>query len=102
MAISKAHHPELMMQYDLNQELQLNRKFDLVWSFEFVEHIHPKYIDNLMNSFANHADKVILSAAHPGQGGEGHFNEQLPAYWIAQFKRFGFHLKRKKPKQSRH
>ena len=35
-AISKASHPELIMRYNLKKELRLNRKFDLIWSFEFV------------------------------------------------------------------
>jgi hypothetical protein len=75
---------------DLNKEVDLQRKFDLVWSIEVVEHIHPHFVDNLMRSFVNHADRIVLSAAKPGQGGEGHFNEQPDSYWIALFERYGF------------
>jgi SAM-dependent methyltransferase len=95
MAIRCARHPERILRRNLNEELKLGRRFDLVWSFEFVEHIHPNYVSNLLRSFANHADKIVLSAARPGQGGEGHFNEQPPEYWVAQFQTVGFQLDEK-------
>jgi len=101
LAINKANRPELITQYDLNQELNLGKKFDLVWSFEFVEHIHPKYVDNLMKTFANHAETIVLSAARPGQGGEGHFNEQPAEYWIEKFKKFNYKLNEEATKQLR-
>lgn len=90
LAISKSAHPELMKQVDLNHEVNLGRKFDLVWSYEVVEHIHPEYVHNLLRTFSNHADHVVLSAARPGQGGQGHFNEQPPEYWIEKFAEYGY------------
>ncbi|HLL83782.1 MAG TPA: class I SAM-dependent methyltransferase [Longimicrobium sp.] len=90
LAISKAAHPELIRKVDLNHEVQLRRKFDLVWSYEVVEHIHPDYVQSLMRTFSNHGDNVVLSAARPGQGGQGHFNEQPPEYWIARFAEHGY------------
>jgi SAM-dependent methyltransferase len=90
LAISKALHPELIRQWNLNEELNRNRKFDLTWCYEVVEHVHPKYVNNLMRTFSNHSDRVVLSAAPPGQGGEGHFNEQPPSYWRALFESYGF------------
>ena len=92
LAIRKAQHPELIKKFNLNNELNLNKKFDLVWAFEFVEHIHPDYVENLIKTFSNHSDRVIISAARPGQGGEGHFNEQNDAYWIQKFKEYGYSL----------
>lgn len=90
LAKSRAQHPEHIQLFDLNEELNLNRKFDLLWCLEVVEHIHPKYVDNLMKTFGNHSDRIVLSAAHPGQGGEGHFNEQPASYWITLFEQHGF------------
>ncbi len=90
LAISKSSHQDRIVQADLNEEINLGRKFDLVWSYEVVEHIHPDYVNNLLNTFSNHGDCVVLSAAPPGQGGQGHFNEQPPAYWIAQFGARGY------------
>jgi len=43
-----------------------------------------------MKTLTNHADRIVMSAARPGQGGEGHFNEQLPEYWIEKFIARGF------------
>jgi SAM-dependent methyltransferase len=90
LAISKSAHPALIRQVDLNHEVELGRKFDLVWSYEVVEHIHPEYVQALLRTFSNHADQVVLSAARPGQGGQGHFNEQPPEYWIGKFAEHGY------------
>jgi len=94
--ISKAKHPERILHYDLNHELSLHRKFDLLWSYEFVEHIHPKFVHRLMKTFSRHSDTVVISAAHPGQGGDGHFNEQPAAYWIELFRNEGYEFNREK------
>ena len=91
-AIELAQHPERIRQADLRKPLSLGRTFDLVWCYEVVEHIHAKYVDNLLRTFSAHGDTIVLSAAPPGQGGEGHFNEQPPQYWIEEFGRFGYAL----------
>ncbi|WP_309714632.1 methyltransferase domain-containing protein [Armatimonas sp.] len=85
IAISKANHPDKIMQFNLNNELNLNKKFDLAWSVEVAEHIHPKYVNKFLLSLINHSDRIIITAAPPGQGGEGHFNEQPQSYWIHLF-----------------
>lgn len=89
-AIAHAKNANSIVQFNLNKELNLHQKFDLIFSYEFVEHIHPVYVENLMKTFSNHSDLVILSAAQPGQGGLGHFNEQKPEYWIEKFKSYGY------------
>ena len=85
LAISRALHSSRIIEWDLRKELKLPRKFDLVFSYEVVEHIHPDHVRQLIRTFINHSDTVVLSAAQPGQKGEGHFNEQPPDYWIALF-----------------
>ena len=92
MAISKARHPARIRRCNLYHPLDLGRRYDLVWSYEVVEHIHPDYVDNLMSILTSAADRVVLSAARPGQGGHGHFNEQPPEYWIALFDQRGYDL----------
>ena len=92
LARDQALHPELIQIADLNQPLNLTRRFDLLWCVEVVEHIHPKYLAVLMQTLTGHADRVVLTAAHPGQGGAGHFNEQPASYWIKQFDAKGFSL----------
>lgn len=92
LALKKALHPDLIIRYNLNNELNLKRSFDLIWSYEFVEHIHPKYLSNLLKTFSNHSDVIVLSAARPGHGGEGHFNEQPPEYWMEKFREYNYKL----------
>ena len=62
----------------------------MVWSFEVIEHIHPDFELIFLNTITNKSPVIIISAARPGQGGHGHFNEQLPEYWIQKFKQFGY------------
>lgn len=90
LAKSRARHPERIYLLNLHEELNLGGKFDLIWCMEVVEHIHPDYVHNLMKTFSNHSDRIVLSAAPPGQGGEGHFNEQPASYWIDLFEQYGF------------
>jgi SAM-dependent methyltransferase len=101
LAIKRARHPERMIKHNLNRELNLGKKFDMVWSYEVVEHIHPRYVENLVKTFSNHSDLIVMSAAPPGQGGEGHFNEQHPSYWIAMFSRVGYSLDEEATEQLR-
>ena len=92
MLIAEAENPTLIMQYNLEKELNLQRTFDMIWSYEFVEHIHLSHVHSLMKTFSNHANVVVMSAAKSGQGGEGHFNEQPDSYWIEKFQQYGFSL----------
>jgi SAM-dependent methyltransferase len=89
-AIAASPHPEKAIRWNLNETLDLGRTFDLVYSFEVVEHIHPRFVENLLRSFSHHGDRVVITAARPGQGGAGHFNEQPPEYWIVHFQRKGY------------
>jgi SAM-dependent methyltransferase len=92
LAISKATSPQRITQANLNKPVSLNRRFDAVFSYEVVEHIHPDNLDALLSTFAKHSDLVIISHAQPGQGGEGHFNEQPDEYWIEQFERINYEI----------
>ncbi len=85
LAIAHCDDPSHILQYNLEKELDLKKKFDLLFSFEFVEHIHPRYVPALMNTLTKHSDLVILTAALPGSSGQGHFNCQPPQYWISKF-----------------
>lgn len=62
-------------QVDLQQPLDLKRKFDLVVCLEVVEHIDPETTNVIIDSIERHADEYILfSMAEPGQPGHGHIN----------------------------
>lgn len=91
-AIRASKHRNLIKQQDLRRQFDLGRRFDLAWCFEVAEHIHPKYVEVFIDNLCRHSDVVTLSAAPPGQGGEGHFNEQPQAYWVSKFSRRGYNL----------
>jgi SAM-dependent methyltransferase len=91
-AIRASGCPDLIIRHDLRRPLVLNRRFDLVWCFEVAEHIHPDYVETFLDSLVRHSDTIAMSAAPPGQGGEGHFNEQPRSYWIAKLDSRGYRL----------
>lgn len=76
--------------HDLSKNFDLRKKFDLVICLEVAEHLEKKEAQGFIESICKHADVIIFSAAVPGQGGQNHFNEQWPAYWINIFKTQGF------------
>lgn len=90
LVIRNSNNKKHILRHNLNKKLNLNRKFDMIWSFEFVEHIHPAYLDNMLQTFSNHSDRIVMSAANPGQGGKGHLNEQPESYWIKKFRERGY------------
>lgn len=69
--------------------LDLNEKYDLCWSVEFVEHVEEKYIDNYMQTIKN-AELVVITHAPPGWPGHHHVNCQTADYWINVFKNYNF------------
>lgn len=90
MGIAHAKNPQYVRQEDLNRPVDLQRRFDLVWCFEVAEHIHPDFTEHFTRTLVTHSDVIVISAAHPGQGGVGHFNEQPRSYWIEIFNRLGY------------
>jgi SAM-dependent methyltransferase len=89
-AIDQSPVKQQIRMANLNEPLDLGRRFDVVWSFEVAEHIHPKFTETFLDTLTSHGDLMVLSAAQPGQGGAGHFNEQPLSYWIERITRRGF------------
>ncbi len=89
-AIRSSPVSQSIMCADLNKPVRLGKKFDVVWSYEVAEHIHPKFADIYLETLTSHGDRIAMSAARPGQGGAGHFNEQHPQYWIDRIESRGF------------
>ncbi len=81
---------ENFLAFDLQQEIKLNRKFDLAISTEVAEHLPESTADIFIKSLTSLADTVAFSAAIPLQGGVHHVNEQWPQYWADKFKEYGF------------
>jgi len=68
----------------------LLRTFDLAFSIEVAEHIPPALADAFVAYMCSAAPTLVVTAARPGQGGQGHINEQDQAYWIGKFDARGF------------
>lgn len=68
------------------------KKFDLALSLEVAEHLPGKYSRSFVKNLTALSDVILFSAAIPGQWGERHINEQLPAYWKKLFRENGFHF----------
>lgn len=75
---------------DLNNAFDLQRRFDLTISLEVAEHLQPDSADRFVQSLVRHSDIILFSAAVPGQGGNGHVNEQLQHYWAKRFCSHGY------------
>lgn len=76
--------------FDLTTELSLEKKYDLVTSFEVGEHIPQEFADTFVKNICSLSNIVVFSAALPGQGGTNHINEQWPHFWAGHFKNNGF------------
>lgn len=72
---------------DLTKEIDLHRRFDMAMSLEVAEHLDEKYADTFIDTLCRHSDIVLFSAAHVGQGGDGHVNEQPISYWRDKFEK---------------
>jgi SAM-dependent methyltransferase len=75
---------------DLEEEIILDSKFDLVLSLEVGEHLSDNAANGFVKSLTNAGDIIIFSAAIPFQGGYNHINEQWIGYWEEKFEIFGF------------
>jgi cyclopropane fatty-acyl-phospholipid synthase-like methyltransferase len=66
---------------------------DTVMSIEVAEHIEETYADRYIeNMLSFKPNRVLMTAAIPGQGGHWHVNEQPYEYWIEKFNKRGYVL----------
>ena len=75
---------------DLEESVSVSDKFDLAISVECAEHLSHKAADGFVASLCKASDIILFSAAHPGQGGDHHVNEQPMTYWGEKFQQHGF------------
>lgn len=75
---------------DLESTFDLQQQFDLATCLEVAEHITEQAKDKLVDSLVTHSDIILFSAAIPEQGGDNHYNEQWPSYWIRAFEARGY------------
>ncbi|MBR4382939.1 MAG: methyltransferase domain-containing protein [Selenomonadaceae bacterium] len=75
---------------NLEERINLNRRFDLAMTLEVAEHLSPERADSFVEDLTKLSDVILFSAAIPAQGGVNHVNEQWPSYWAEKFLRFGY------------
>jgi SAM-dependent methyltransferase len=84
---------EKFTRVDLEQPLDVGRRFDLAISMEVAEHLAPSRAPSFVDDLCRAADVVLFSAAIPGQGAPGsgeHPNEQWQSYWAGLFAERGY------------
>ncbi len=55
--------------HDLREPYHTSDKYDLAMCFEVAEHLPEKFADVFVDSLAQSADVIVLTAAKPGQAG---------------------------------
>lgn len=77
---------------DLENPLNINKKYDLALCLEVAEHLSIDAAPILVKSLISISDMILFSAALPKQGGFNHINEQWIDYWINYFKIHNYHF----------
>lgn len=75
---------------DLSKCFMIAPKKDLVISLEVAEHIPESSADIFIDNLTLSGNRILFSAATPGQGGVGHVNEQPHEYWHDKFAERGY------------
>ncbi|MFA7256321.1 MAG: class I SAM-dependent methyltransferase [Kiritimatiellales bacterium] len=74
----------------VSDQLLYSACYDVAVSMETAEHLPAAAAEHYVELLCSFAPIVIFTAAHPGQGGIGHLNEQPPEYWKDHFNTHGF------------
>ena len=75
---------------NLENKIQLKRKFDLVECLEVAEHLSPSRAESFVEDLTKLGNVILFSAAIIGQGGTNHVNEQMQSYWAKIFMKRGY------------
>lgn len=76
---------------DLTESLQIQKiPNTLGLCLEVLEHIEDKHWKPVLENMTKLCDKIIFSAALPGQGGTGHVNCRPKIDWIMRFHELGW------------
>lgn len=78
--------------FNLEEDFNLNRRFDLAITLEVAEHLKQESADIFVDNLVRLSDVIVFSAAFPGQGGQNHINEQWPDYWANIFEKFNYKM----------
>lgn len=78
--------------FESDNKLLFEEKYDLALCLEMAEHISSKKADKLIDTLTQSSDVIYFSAATPNSGGQHHVNEQWQSFWKKKFMRRGFVL----------
>lgn len=76
---------------DLRKPISLEHRFELAISTEVAEHLEEESVDVFIDNITKASDRILFSAAIPGQGGVHHVNEQWQSYWVKKFEKRGYY-----------
>jgi SAM-dependent methyltransferase len=80
-----------VIQYDLTHPLTLEKKANtLGMCLEVLEHIREEDHLPVLTNLTKLCDRILFSAAFPGQGGTGHINCRNKIDWIRRFHSLGW------------
>ena len=82
--------PNNFISADLRQPFPVSTSYDLAICLEVAEHLPADSAQSFISELCKLSDKIVFSAAIPGQGGTGHLNERWPGYWAALFSDNGY------------
>lgn len=82
--------PKEFLEWDLEKNIKLDKKYDLVLSLEVAEHLSKDSADIFVQNLVNSGTVILFSAAIPNQGGQNHINEQWLTYWEEKFAKHNY------------
>jgi len=75
---------------DLEERVDSPGRYDLALCLEVAEHLTDPAGRRLVQFLTSASDRILFSAAVPGQGGDHHLNERWPQYWQQLFAGQGY------------
>jgi SAM-dependent methyltransferase len=89
-AIEHSRIPDRIVRSNLESGVPDLGRFDVAICMEVAEHLPERAAGGLVDGLTRLSDRVVFTAAVPGQGGTHHVNEQPRSYWLDHFARHEF------------
>ena len=93
--------PERIKIWDLRFPFVPRKKYDLALCIETAEHISEQYAHVLVKTLTTASDRLIFSAAAPGESGRLHVNLKPQRHWIRLIEDHGLRYEPEKTKKIR-
>lgn len=88
--IGKYLNKNEFLEVNLEEKIELKKKFDVVLSLEVAEHIEEDKSDIFIENLIRHGNIIVFSAGIPHQPGIKHVNCQWINYWEEKFNKNGY------------